>query len=89
MTLEVLAAADEAILSPAALGLVERLHDELEPRRRLELLERRHERQRELDAGARPAFVTSTAPATAGRSRPRRPTSATAAARSPGRPTAR
>ena len=58
MTLDVLAATDEAIVSPAALGLIERLHDELDPLRR-ELLGRRHERQREFDSGARPAFVTS------------------------------
>ena len=58
MTLDVLAATDEAIVSPAALGLIERLHDELDPLRR-QLLGRRHERQREFDSGARPAFVTS------------------------------
>ncbi len=58
MKLEVLAAGDGEILSPGALGLIERLHDELDASR-LELLERRHERQREFDAGLRPAFVTS------------------------------
>jgi malate synthase len=58
MNLEVLAGGDGEILSPGALGLVERLHDELDPTRR-RLLERRHERQREFDAGVRPAFVVS------------------------------
>ncbi len=56
--IEVLAREDGEILSPGALGLVERLHDELN-RDRLELLERRHARQRELDAGARPGFVAA------------------------------
>jgi malate synthase len=56
--LEVLAPGDGEILSPGALGLVDRLHDELDATR-LELLERRHERQREFDAGVRPSFPTS------------------------------
>jgi malate synthase len=58
VNLEVLAAGDGEILSPGALGLVERLHDELDATR-LALLERRHERQRDFDAGVRPSFVTS------------------------------
>jgi malate synthase len=53
---EVLAPPDGEILSPGALGLVGRLHEELNGER-LALLDRRRERQRELDAGARPAFV--------------------------------
>ncbi len=53
---EVLAPGDQEILSPGALALVARLHDELNGDR-LELLERRHARQRELDAGVRPVFV--------------------------------
>jgi malate synthase len=55
---EVLGRGDEEILSPGALALVGRLHDELN-RDRVALLERRHERQRELDAGARPSFVAA------------------------------
>jgi len=51
-------AADE-ILSPHAVAFVERLHRELNPRR-LELLDRRHERQLQLDAGALPGFRTDT-----------------------------
>ena len=53
---EVLGEGDAEILSPGALGLVARLHDELNGDR-LELLERRQERRRELDAGVRPSFV--------------------------------
>jgi malate synthase len=53
---EVLATGDEEILSPGALALVGRLHDELN-RDRLALLERRRERQHELDAGVRLSFV--------------------------------
>ena len=59
-TAEVLAPGDQEILSPGALALVARLHDELNADR-LELLERRQERQRELDAGIRPVFVSATA----------------------------
>jgi malate synthase len=55
---EVLGPGDGDILSPGALALVRRLHDELNGER-LALLERRHERQRELDAGARLEFVTA------------------------------
>ena len=58
MKLEVLAAGDGEILSPAALGLIERLHDELDATR-IELLARRHERQRSFAAGSRPPFQTS------------------------------
>ena len=57
-TAEVLAPGDQEILSPGALALVARLHDELNGDR-LELLERRQERQRELDAGIRPVFVAA------------------------------
>ncbi|HZS25336.1 MAG TPA: malate synthase A [Gaiellaceae bacterium] len=46
-------------LSEEALELVERLHRELNPRR-LELLEARHERQAELDAGVDPGFLPHT-----------------------------
>jgi malate synthase len=52
-------AAEEEILSPEAIAFVERLHRELNPRR-LELLDRRHERQLELDAGALPGFRSDT-----------------------------
>jgi malate synthase len=47
------------VLSQEALAFVERLHRELNPTR-LELLERRQERQRELDRGANPAFLAET-----------------------------
>jgi malate synthase len=47
------------VLSQEALAFVERLHRELNPTR-LELLERRQERQRELDDGANPAFLAET-----------------------------
>jgi malate synthase len=47
------------VLSPEALAFVERLHRELNPTR-LQLLERRQERQRELDDGANPAFLAET-----------------------------
>jgi malate synthase len=56
---EILAPADEEVLTREALGLVACLHRELNPRRR-ELLERRHERQLELDAGALPGFLSQT-----------------------------
>jgi malate synthase len=56
---EVVAPADAEILTPEALAFVELLQRELGPRRR-ELLERRTERQRELDAGARPDFLAET-----------------------------
>ncbi len=57
---EVLAQADAAAIPPGALALVETLHRELSPTRRALLL-RRHERQRELDAGVRPVFVPAPA----------------------------
>jgi malate synthase len=57
---EVGAVGDAEILSPSALRFVALLHDELN-RDRLELLERRHQRKRELDAGVRPVFVSATA----------------------------
>ncbi len=56
---EVIAPADETILTPEALDFVARLHRELNPRR-LELLARRQERQAELDAGALPGFLPET-----------------------------
>jgi malate synthase len=56
---EVVAPADAEILSREALAFVELLQRELGPRR-LELLERRGERQRELDSGARPEFLAET-----------------------------
>jgi malate synthase len=51
--------AEEEILTDEAVAFVERLHRELNPRR-LELLDRRHERQLELDRGALPAFRLDT-----------------------------
>jgi len=57
--IEVVASADESILTREALDFVGRLHRELNPIR-LELLGRRHERQRELDAGALPGFLPET-----------------------------
>jgi malate synthase len=56
---EILAPADESVLTREALDLVVKLHRELNPRRR-ELLEQRHERQAELDAGANPGFLSET-----------------------------
>jgi malate synthase len=49
----------EGVLTDAALDFVARLHRELNPRR-LELLERRRERQAALDAGERPSFLDAT-----------------------------
>jgi len=49
----------EQILTMQARAFVTRLHRELNPTR-LELLERRQERQRELDAGALPGFLPAT-----------------------------
>jgi malate synthase len=57
--MEILAPADESVLTPEALDLVARLHRELNPRRR-ELLEARQARQLELDAGANPRFLADT-----------------------------
>src|SRR5439155_1888968 len=57
---EILAPADEEVLTREALDLVARLQRELNPRRR-ELLERRHERQLEPDAGGLPGFLSGTA----------------------------
>ena len=59
--LELLAHSDTRVLSPEALDFVAKLHRELNPIR-LELLERRHERQAELDAGALPEFVPAPEP---------------------------
>jgi malate synthase len=56
---EILASADESVLTREGLELVARLQRELNPRRR-ELLERRRERQLELDAGALPRFLSET-----------------------------
>ena len=52
-------ASGEEILTTEAVAFVERLQRELNPRR-LELLERRQERQRELDAGVNPGFLAET-----------------------------
>ncbi|HVH52038.1 MAG TPA: hypothetical protein VM690_07820, partial [Gaiellaceae bacterium] len=49
----------EEVLSKEATAFVELLHRELNPTR-LELLERRQERQRELDGGALPGFLPET-----------------------------
>ncbi|HSX21218.1 MAG TPA: hypothetical protein VLE97_00415, partial [Gaiellaceae bacterium] len=49
----------EDVLSKEATAFVELLHRKLNPRR-LELLERRQERQLELDAGALPGFLPET-----------------------------
>jgi malate synthase len=49
----------EDVLSQEAIAFVERLHRELNPTR-LELLERRQQRQLELDAGANPGFLSET-----------------------------
>ncbi|HWE81104.1 MAG TPA: malate synthase A [Gaiellaceae bacterium] len=59
--LELAAPGDPEILTPGALALVARLHGELNETR-LELLRRRHERQRDLAAGARPELVASPDP---------------------------
>jgi malate synthase len=56
---EILASADETVLTRDGLDLVARLHRELNPRRR-ELLERRRARQAELDAGVLPCFLPET-----------------------------
>ncbi len=53
---ELLGPGDDDVLSPAALSFVARLHRELNPIR-LQLLERRQERQTELDAGALPELL--------------------------------
>ncbi len=58
-TVEVLAPADEEVLSREALDFVALLHRELNPTR-LELLEGRRERQARLDAGERPSFLEET-----------------------------
>jgi malate synthase len=56
---EVIAAADEEVLTREALDFVGLLHRELNPLR-LDLLERRRLRQAELDAGALPGFLPET-----------------------------
>jgi malate synthase len=56
---EILASADESVLTREALDLVARLHRELSPRRR-ELLEARRDRQAELDSGVLPRFLPET-----------------------------
>jgi malate synthase len=56
---EVVAAADPQLLTPEALDFVALLQRELGPRRS-ELLKRRVQRQRELDAGGRPDFLPET-----------------------------
>jgi malate synthase len=57
--IQVLAPADEGILSRRALEFVELLHNELNPAR-LELLERRRKRAAALAGGERPDFLEST-----------------------------
>src|SRR5207302_1330277 len=52
-------AVGEEILTDEARAFVTRLHRELNPTR-IELLERRQERQRELDAGVNPGFLPET-----------------------------
>ena len=56
---EVLADAGEEVLSPDALAFVAKLQRELGPRRS-ELLDRRRERQAELDSGTKPDFLSET-----------------------------
>jgi malate synthase len=56
---ELRAPGDESVLTKEGLDLVARLHRELNPRRR-ELLERRRERQAELDAGVLPHVLPAT-----------------------------
>ncbi|HET7647990.1 MAG TPA: malate synthase A [Gaiellaceae bacterium] len=56
---EILAPADETVLTREALDFVALLQRELGPQR-AELLERRRERQAELDAGANPGFLAET-----------------------------
>ena len=56
---EILAPADESVLTREGLDLVARLQRELNARRR-ELLEARRERQAELDAGTNPRFLPET-----------------------------
>ncbi len=56
---EITAPADAEVLTPEALEFVAFLQRELNPRR-LELLERRRERQAELDEGALPRFLPET-----------------------------
>jgi malate synthase len=56
---EVIAAADEEVLTPEALDFVGLLQRELNPLR-LDLLERRRQRQAQLDAGALPGFLPET-----------------------------
>ena len=56
---EILAPADESVLTREALDLVAQLQRELNPRRR-QLLEARRGRQGELDAGTNPRFLEET-----------------------------
>jgi malate synthase len=56
---ELLGPAEEDVLTPEALAFVALLQRELGPRR-TELLERRHERQAQLDAGVAPNFLEET-----------------------------
>jgi malate synthase len=50
----------EQVLNPRALDLVMELHQQFEPRRQA-LLQRRQERQAQIDAGAKPDFLPETA----------------------------
>ncbi len=56
---EVLAEADESVLTPDALAFVAKLQRELGPTRR-ELLQARHERDERLQAGEKPGFLEET-----------------------------
>ena len=81
----------DRILTPDALAFVADLQRRFGPLR-LDLLERREERQAELDAGARPDFLRGDPARSARRTGPsprHRPTSTTGGSRSPARPSRR
>ena len=81
----------DRILTHDALAFVADLQRRFGPLR-LDLLERREERQAELDAGARPDFLAWRPGRSATRTGPsprRRPTSTTGGSRSPARPSPR
>ena len=80
----------ERILTSDALALVAQLHRAFEPRRQ-ELLARRAERAKRLDAGERPDFLPETKSVRdgTGRSRRSRPTCTAGASKSPARSSAR
>ena len=58
-------AGQEQVLNPRALELVMELHQRFEPRRQA-LLQKRQERQTQIDAGAKPDFLSETAEIRAG-----------------------